>query len=94
MVYYLLVGRLERNANDLDLRLEELVVVQPYQIHDPSKDSCGATVTVALSNREGGSDHKYSGLQVEYVELNPFTGNQEDQGKKSSISDCNDKDLT
>lgn len=63
-----------------DLQLEELVVVQPYQLVDHTGKSQQAHVEVAMSNCES-IDGKYSGLQVDFVELRPFTGSNENQRK-------------
>jgi hypothetical protein len=63
-----------------DLELEELVIVQPYQQQNTSKERQWTTVAVAMSNCEI-IGVNYSGLQVEYVELSSFTGSKEDLGK-------------
>ncbi|KAK3824661.1 MAG: hypothetical protein J3Q66DRAFT_94405 [Benniella sp.] len=55
-----------------DLELEELVVIQPYQFHNPHNKSQWSTVVVAMSNCES-VDDKYSGLSIEHVELSPYT---------------------
>ncbi|KAK3824659.1 MAG: hypothetical protein J3Q66DRAFT_94381 [Benniella sp.] len=55
-----------------DLELEELVVVQPYQHINQHNKRQSSTVVVAMSNCES-VDHKYSGLEVQHVELSPFT---------------------
>lgn len=53
------------------------MVVQA-QLEDRQRTT--ATIEVVMANCEG-PDVKYSGLQVDYVELFPFTGGGEDQSK-------------
>ncbi|KAF9996273.1 hypothetical protein BGZ65_008139, partial [Modicella reniformis] len=50
-----------------DLKLEELVVIQPHEGE--------AKIELTLSNCEDVHQSEYSGLQVDFVELTPFTGN-------------------
>jgi hypothetical protein len=68
------------NAGVFDLELEQLVLVQPYQQDDKSKDKQWTTVVVTMSNGEG-DNVEHFGLQVNHVELIPFTGSKDDQCK-------------
>ncbi|KAK3824534.1 MAG: hypothetical protein J3Q66DRAFT_92656 [Benniella sp.] len=61
-----------------NLELEEKVVVQPYQRGNQSGDRQGATVVVVMSNCTSHNDVKYSGLQVDHVELLPFNGSNDE----------------
>jgi len=66
----------------LDLQLEELVVVQPYENRGQSGDRHGTTVVVTMSSCEG-DESKYSGFGVEYVELSPLARGDRGQSKHS-----------
>ncbi|KAG0225602.1 hypothetical protein B0O80DRAFT_455744 [Mortierella sp. GBAus27b] len=62
-------------GHSYSLKLEELVVVQPYlplDAHDPDPKAQWAIVEVTMLNCEG-TCATYSGLQVVHVELQPFT---------------------
>jgi hypothetical protein len=54
-----------------------MVVVQPYQLLNPSGHSQWATVQVEMSNCDS-TDAGYSGLRVEHVEMIPL---HESRGK-------------
>ncbi|KAF9994189.1 hypothetical protein BGZ65_010212, partial [Modicella reniformis] len=56
---------------DLDLKLEELVVIQPHEGK--------ATVELSLSNIESERRFEYSGLKVDFAEFRPFTGDKDEQ---------------
>ncbi|KAF9350680.1 hypothetical protein BGX34_001039, partial [Mortierella sp. NVP85] len=71
------VKKLEEDRT-LDLELEELVDVQPYQDRNRHSERQWTTVVVAMSNCEG-ANVKYSGLEVEYVDLSSFTRRKEDK---------------
>ncbi|KAF9935937.1 hypothetical protein BGZ65_002878 [Modicella reniformis] len=59
-----------------DLQLEELVVVQPHEGN--------AAIELSLSNTESERRLEYSGLQVEFVEIKPFTAvNEANRGDKA-----------
>jgi hypothetical protein len=76
----------------LNLELEELVVVQPYEKYDMSGERQWATVVVTMSNCEGVED-QYSGLRVEYVKLIPFGGFDVDENDEDeSNEDENNED--
>jgi hypothetical protein len=66
------------------MKLEKLVVIQTYQPWNQSGERQCATVEVALSDCEG-VGVRYSGLQVEYAELSPFAGTNEEQSKHSQV---------
>ncbi|KAK3824529.1 MAG: hypothetical protein J3Q66DRAFT_92536 [Benniella sp.] len=66
----------------LDMELEKLVVIQPYQPWNQSGKRQWATVEVVLSDCEG-VGVRYSGLQVEYAELSPFAGTNDEQTDKN-----------
>ncbi|KAF9344585.1 hypothetical protein BGX34_005500, partial [Mortierella sp. NVP85] len=59
---------------DLNLELEELAVVQPYEDQ-------GITVVVTMSSH-GGTEDKCSGLEVQYVELIPFDEIDKDESNQ------------
>ncbi|KAF9354108.1 hypothetical protein BGX34_011218 [Mortierella sp. NVP85] len=71
------------NECTYDLELEDLVVVQPQL------NRGGAMVVVAMSNF-GSVNDAHAGLQVEYVELSPFSGfNQSGKHWQTVCGDCN-----
>ncbi|KAK3824674.1 MAG: hypothetical protein J3Q66DRAFT_435916 [Benniella sp.] len=71
----------EREKGLLNLELEELVVVQPYEKYDMSGERQWATVVVTMSNCEGVED-QYFGLRVDYVKLIPFGGFDEEENDR------------
>ncbi|KAF9945494.1 hypothetical protein BGZ65_010684, partial [Modicella reniformis] len=58
---------------DLDLKLDELLVIQPHE------ENAKATVVLSLSNIESERPFEYSGLQVDFVKIRPYTGYIEEQ---------------
>ncbi|KAF9352088.1 hypothetical protein BGX34_000179 [Mortierella sp. NVP85] len=68
--------KLEMNGT-FDLELEEVVIVQPYQRGNQSEDRQWATVVVVMSNCTSHDDVKYSGLQVDHVELLSLNGSND-----------------
>ncbi|KAF9951176.1 hypothetical protein BGZ65_006125, partial [Modicella reniformis] len=64
------LGKLVKN-HPYDLELEELVVIQPHEGK--------ATIELLLSNIESERRFEHSGLQVDCVEIRPFTGGNEGQ---------------
>ncbi|KAF9352320.1 hypothetical protein BGX34_012210, partial [Mortierella sp. NVP85] len=59
---------------DLDLELEELAVVQPCENQ--------RTAVVVTMSSHGGALDRYSGLEVQYVELIPFDEIDKDKSNK------------
>ncbi|KAF9970370.1 hypothetical protein BGZ65_011185, partial [Modicella reniformis] len=57
----------------LDLKLDELLVIQPHE------ENAKATVILSLSNIESESPSEYFGLQVKFAEIKPFTGDNKGQ---------------
>ncbi|KAF9995563.1 hypothetical protein BGZ65_008803, partial [Modicella reniformis] len=65
------LGNEHPHGLDLDLKLEELVVIQPHEGE--------VTVGLSLSNIESERRFEYSGLQVDFAEFKPFTGDNHEQ---------------
>ncbi|KAF9983581.1 hypothetical protein BGZ65_001633 [Modicella reniformis] len=59
------LAKLDKGSS-CDLKLEELVVIQPHKRE--------AKIELTLSNCEDAHQSEYSGLQVDFVKLMPFTG--------------------
>ncbi|KAG0225604.1 hypothetical protein BGX31_007592, partial [Mortierella sp. GBA43] len=72
---------LERN-HWYDLELEALVAVQPYE--DSNGTEKRAHVDVVMSNCED-VECKYSGLEVEFVELSPFSGSHDCRSREGVL---------
>ncbi|KAF9954882.1 hypothetical protein BGZ65_003746, partial [Modicella reniformis] len=75
-------GELEKLANgdsngldlDLDLELEELVVIQPHE--------WDIVIKLSLSNTESERRLEHLGLQVDFVEIRPFTADENGNGSE------------
>ncbi|KAF9950769.1 hypothetical protein BGZ65_006388, partial [Modicella reniformis] len=69
---------------ELDLKLDELVVIQPHE------GKAEATIVLSLSNIESERPFEYSGLQVDFVEIRPYTGYIEGQRTETTdqVPEC------
>ncbi|KAF9928511.1 hypothetical protein BGZ65_006246, partial [Modicella reniformis] len=87
------LGKGHPQGLDLDLTLEELVVIQPYErktATQPNEREAAmqphewdVAIKLSLSNTESERRLEHLGLQVEFVEIRPFNADKE--GKRSEL---------